>query len=102
MKYLKIVPIIALMVIMSFPALGAASDNGNTPLIEKGVFIDHAMGSHSPPPGDDSNDKCRTKQGITWSRSGVLYYDANNIQSTHRTRAGLPRSSKPLKPGTAR
>lgn len=79
MKHLKLIVGIVLIVIISFPTFGVAAHSGKMPIIERGVFVDHAIGHHSPPPGDDTKDDYRIRQGVTWSRTGVPHYDANNM-----------------------
>ena len=79
MKRLKIVLIMVFILGISFPALGAGEAHiSKTNPIEKGVFITQAIGPHSPPPGDDTEDDYKIRQGITWSNSGVPYYDESN------------------------
>ena len=81
MKMLRLVTVIVLMVILLLPTLGAGgANNGKTPTIEGGKFIDHAMGAYSPPAGDDTADDYKVHQGITWSNIGMPYYDENNVQ----------------------
>jgi len=80
MKSLKVIPIIFFMVIILLPTLGAGgTDNSKTPTIERGIFINHAMGSHIPSAGDDTADDYKIHQGISWSNTGMPYYDENNV-----------------------
>ena len=80
MKILRLITVIALMVILLLSTLGAGgTDNSKTPTIERGIFINHAMGAHSPSAGDDTADDYKIHQGITWSNIGMPYYDENNV-----------------------